>query len=71
MSTQPVDCSEIIGKRVKSLKLYSTTGTLEEIAIEFTDGTSFTASCESRLTAKASLIRTGSGAPETLRTYLE
>jgi hypothetical protein len=71
MSTHPVNCPEVIGKTVKSLKLYSTTGTLEEIVIEFTDGTSFTASCESRLAAKASLIRTGSAAPETLKSYLE
>ncbi len=71
MSAHPVDCPEIIGKTVKSLKLYSTAGTLEEVVIEFTDGTSFTASCESHLTTKASLIRTGSAAPETLKSYLE
>lgn len=71
MSAQPVNCPDVIGKTVKSLKLYSTPSTLEEIVVEFTDGTSFTLSCESHLTAKASLIRTGSSASEVLKSYLE
>ena len=71
MSARPVNCPDVVGKTVKSLKLYSTLKTLEEIIVEFTDGTSFAVSCESHLTAKASLMRTGSGAPEVLKSYLE
>jgi hypothetical protein len=71
MSTQNLDCPEVIGKTVKSLKLYSTANSLEEILLEFTDGTSFSASCESRVEAKASLIRTGTATPDILKTYIE
>jgi hypothetical protein len=66
MPSQSVDCPEVVGKTVKSLRLYSNEA---EIMIEFTDGTSFTSSCESRLALKASLIQTGIGTPEVLKNY--
>jgi hypothetical protein len=71
MPNQILDCPEVIGKTVKSLRLHSNANSLEEILIEFGDGTSFSASCESRVEAKASLIRTGTSAPEILKTYIE
>jgi hypothetical protein len=70
MPSQILDCPEVIGKTVKSLRLHSNANS-QEILIEFGDGTSFSASCESRVEAKASLIRTGTSAPEILKTYIE
>jgi len=71
MSTETVNCTDVIGKTVKSLKLYSTDTSAAEILIEFTDGTSFSSTYESRSVLKASLIRGGEGAPELLSTYCE
>lgn len=71
MSTETVDCPEAVGKTVKSLQLYSTAAaSLSEIVLEFTDGTTFSASFECQMTPKASLIRTGIGEPEVLKTFV-
>jgi hypothetical protein len=71
MPSQNVECSEVVGKTVKSLKLYSTDKSDAEIMIEFTDGTTFSSSYESRSVLKASLIRTGIGTPEVLKRYTD
>ena len=71
MPSQNVDCPEVVGKTVKSLKLYSTDKGDAEIMIESTDGTTFSSSFESRSVLKASLIRTGIGAPEVLKNYAD
>jgi hypothetical protein len=71
MPIHSVDCPEVIGKTIKSLKLYSSDTNEAEILIEFTDGTSFSSSLGSRLTLKMSLIRTGIGTPEVLKNYVE
>jgi len=71
MPFQSVDCQEVVGKTVKSLKLYSGETTEAEIIIEFTDGTSFSSAYESRAVHKAALIRTGVGAPEVLKTFVD
>jgi hypothetical protein len=68
--SQIIDCPEVIGKTVGSLKLYPTDTGDTEIVIQFTDGTAFSSSFESRPTLRASLIRTGIAAPEVLKTYL-
>jgi hypothetical protein len=69
MPSQSVDCPEVVGKTVQSLKLYSTDKGDAEIVIEFTDGASFSSSFESRSALKGSLIRTGIGTPEVLKDY--
>jgi hypothetical protein len=69
--SQIIDCPEVVGKTVGSLKLYPTDTGDTEIVIGFTDGTSFSTFHESRSVLKASLIRTGIAAPEVLRTYLD
>jgi hypothetical protein len=68
MSSPIIDCPEVVGKTVSSLKLHATDC---EIIIEFTDGTSFSSACESRAVHKAALIRTGMGTPEVLKTYTD
>jgi hypothetical protein len=71
MPSQNVECPEVVGKTVKSLKLYSTDKSDAEIMIEFTDGTTFSSSYESHSVLKASLIRTGIGTPEVLKDYTD
>jgi hypothetical protein len=71
MSSPIIDCSEVVGKTVCSLKLHSTDSDSVEIVIEFTDGTSFSSAYESRAVHKAALIRTGVGVPEVLKTYTD
>ena len=71
MPTQNVECPEVVGKTVKSLKLCSTDKNDAEILIEFTDGTAFSSSYESNMVVKASLIRIGVGAPEVLKDYTD
>jgi hypothetical protein len=71
MSTEILDCPEVVGKTVKSLKLFLTGSVSGEIQLEFTDGATFTMSCESRQAVKAALIQTGIGEPEVLKAYVE
>jgi hypothetical protein len=71
MHSQDVECPEVVGKTVKSLRLYSTDKSDAEIMIEFTDGTTFSSSYESHSVLKASLIRTGIGTPEVLKDYID
>lgn len=71
MCSHIVDCQELVGKTVSSLKLYPTDTGTAEIVIEFADGTSFFSSCETRVTLKASLMRTGTATPEILKSYCE
>jgi hypothetical protein len=71
MSSQIIDCPELVGKTVSSLKLYPTDNESAEMVIEFTDGTSFCSSYESRATLKACLMRTSAITPETLKSYCE
>ena len=71
MPSEIVDCPEVVGKTVKTLKLHSSAMGDVEVMIEFTDGTSFSSSFESRSELKASLIRTGFGTPEVLKNYAD
>ncbi len=47
MSFPIIDCPEVVGKTVSSLKLYATDCDSVEIRIDFTDGTSFSSAYES------------------------
>ena len=71
MSSPIIDCPEIVGKTVSSLKFHATDCDKVEIVMEFTDGTSFSSAYESRAVHKAVLIRTGVGTPEVLKTYTD
>lgn len=68
MSSISFECSEVVGKTVKSLTVYSDGA---EIELDFTDGTSFIASFENQLSLRADLIRTGIGTPEVIKNYSE
>ena len=71
MASQIIDCPDVVGKTVSSLQLYETDKNDLEILIQFTDGTSFSSAYESRAAHKATLIRTGAGTPEVLKTYTD
>jgi len=63
-------CPEISGKTVSVLRVFRTQADGCEIAIEFTDGTSFSCVLAAEYKLNASLIRTGVGIPAVLREYL-
>jgi hypothetical protein len=69
MPSQIVDCPDVVGKTVKSFKLYPADSGGAEIVVEFTDGTSLVSTFESCIALKASLIRTGIAAPQMLKAY--
>jgi len=64
-----VECVEVVGKTIKTLKLYEHAIDGCETLIEFTDGTSFCSSVCHQATMKASLYRGGIGTPDVIREY--
>ena len=66
-----VECREVAGKTVKSLRLYAAETGATEVLIEFEDGTSFSSSQETKSVVKASLIETGDGEPKIIKNYSE
>jgi hypothetical protein len=69
MPVDSFECPEISGKTVSELRVFRTADGCE-IAIEFTDGTSFSCVLAAEYKLNASLIRTGVGIPAVLREYL-
>lgn len=69
MTKEYVDCTEIVGKTVKALKLYVNPVDGYETLIEFTDGTSFSSSVRPSPVVKATLFRGTAGTPEIIRDY--
>jgi hypothetical protein len=65
-----IECTEIVGKVVKCLKLFRADPDGAELQIDFEDGTSFSCILENKPSVKASLIQTGVGTPEVLRDYI-
>ena len=64
-----IECDEIAGKTVRSLKVYEDPSEDCEVVIEFTDGTTFSCAMEQRSSMKSVLFRGGVGTPEVLRDY--
>jgi hypothetical protein len=64
-----VECNEIVGKTVSSLKVYDDPSEDFEVVIEFTDGTTFSCAMEQRASMKSVLFRGSVGTPEILRDY--
>ena len=69
MQRQYVDCPEIAGKTVKTLKMYDNAVDGCETLIEFTDGTWFSSSVCYKATVKGSLFKGGIGTPEIIQNY--
>lgn len=64
-----VECPELSGKMIQTLRIYKDTGDGSEIQIDLTDGTSFSYSVCQTPVAKAILYRGGAGTPQVLRDY--
>lgn len=64
-----VECSELSGKTIQTLRIYNDTGDGCEIQVDLTDGTSFSYSVSQRPVAKAILYKGGAGTPQILRDY--
>ena len=71
MSSDYIECPEVVGKTVKSLKLYTAETGDTEILIEFEDGTSFLNLQVTKSSHKASLIEAGVGEPRVIKSYSE
>jgi hypothetical protein len=69
MQEDYVECPELSGKTIHTLRIHKDTGEGTDVQIELTDGTSFTCSLCHQPAVKASLYRGGVGIPETLRNY--
>lgn len=69
MTRDYLECPDVAGKTVKSLKLYEDDAEGCETLIEFTDGTSFSSSVCHRPTVKGTLFESGAGAPKVIRNY--
>jgi hypothetical protein len=69
MEQNYVECPELSGKTIQTLRIYKDTGDGTDVQIELTDGTSFTCSLSRQPTVRASLYRGGVGAPQTIRDY--
>jgi hypothetical protein len=64
-----LECAELSGKTIRTLRIYKDTGDGTGVHIELTDGTSFTCSLCHQPTVRASLYRDGVGSPEIIRDY--
>jgi hypothetical protein len=69
MSGSFINCPEIVGKTIQSLKIYPESHEGCEVLLEFTDGTAFTWCVGHKPEVKAQLYRAGVGTLEVLCNY--
>lgn len=69
MTRDFVECTELTGKTIKSLKISEDITEGCETLIEFTDGTSFSSSVSYQPNIKGILFRGGAGTPRTIKHY--
>lgn len=69
MSRDYVECAEVAGKTIKTLKIYEDDADGCETLIEFTDGTSFSCSVCNEPKVKVALFKGGIGIPAIIRDY--
>jgi hypothetical protein len=69
MQENYVECCELSGKTIQTLRIHRDTGDGTDVQIELTDGTSFSCCLSNQPTVQASLYRGGVGTPETIRSY--
>jgi hypothetical protein len=69
VSRDCVECPEVTGKTIKSLKIYEDTTDGCETLIEFTDGTSFSSSVCYQPAVKGTLFQGGAGTSKIIRDY--
>jgi hypothetical protein len=69
MQDDYVECSELSGKTIQTLRIHKDTRDGADVQIEFTDGTSFSCRLSNQPTVMASLYKGGVGMPETVCSY--
>jgi len=69
MDENYVECPELSGKTIQTLRIYKDTGFGAEIQLNLTDGTSFSYSVCHPPEAKATLYKGGVGTPLVIRDY--
>ena len=69
MEQNYVECPELSGKTIQTLRIHKDTGDGTVVHIELTDGTSFSCSLSHQPTVRASLYKGGVGTPQTIRDY--
>jgi len=69
MNQDCVECSELSGKTIKTVRIYKDGSGGIELQINITDGTSFSCCVSYPPTVTASLYQGGVGTPEVLREY--
>ena len=69
MKEDYVECADLSGKTIQTLRIYKDSGDGTEIQIELTDGTSFSCCVGHRAAVTASYYKGGIGSPEILHNY--
>ena len=69
MEQKYIECQELSGKTISSVRIYRDTGDGTVLGIELTDGTSFACTICSQPFVKASLYKSGAGTPQIIREY--
>jgi hypothetical protein len=69
MQNNYIECAELSGKTIQTLRIHRDTGDGTNIQIELTDGTSFSCCLFYRPDVKAFLYKGGIGTPETIQNY--
>jgi len=64
-----VECPELAGKTIKTLRIYKDAGDGNELQIDLTDGTSFNCCFSVKTNIEASMLRPGPGEPEAIHKY--
>ncbi len=64
-----VECPEVSGKTIQTLRIYKSASDGTEVQIDLTDGTSFSCSLSHQPNTRASLYKSGVGTPVILREY--
>lgn len=69
MQDDCIECPELSGKTIRTLRIRKSVGEGTGIDLEFSDGTRFSCSVSNQPILRASLYRCGGGSPETIREY--
>jgi hypothetical protein len=64
-----IECADLVGKTIQSVRIFRNPEGEAEVHIELTDGTSFSCCLSQSPTVTASIYKGGSGSPEVLKSY--
>lgn len=69
MKEDYVECADLSGRTIQTLRIFKDSGDGTEIQIELTDGTSFSCRVSHKTTVIASCYKGGIGSPEIQHNY--